>query len=83
MRKLGERMEEIRKARNLDPFRPFRIRLIDGRELRVLEPYHVAVWPPDRFVHVNTEGDLDIYEASTIVVVEPILRRKPRKRRTG
>ena len=82
MSKPSKLLQEIRKAWKLEPFRPFQLRLVDGKMLRVLDPEQVRVWPPD-VVYISPKGELDFYHISQVLAIEPILRRRPRKRRTG
>ena len=35
-------IEELRKCRNATPFVPYTIRLRDGRQMHITDPYHVA-----------------------------------------
>lgn len=82
MSKANRLLQEIQKAWKFEPFRPFRLRMVDGKALRVLDPDQVRVWPPD-IVYIAPKGNPDFYHISRILAVEPILRRRPRKRRTG
>jgi hypothetical protein len=69
------RIEDLQKIKNQRPFRPFRIRLTDGRELPVNHPDAVAWDPVDRprLVLVLSGGDnwwIDI--ALSTALVEPL-----------
>ncbi|GEM_PF-6176716 len=83
MRTSKRLMEEIRKAWKIEPFRPFQLRLVDGKTHRVLNPDQVRAWPPVWVVYVSPQGELDLYDISQILSIEPLPRRKSRKRRTG
>jgi hypothetical protein len=75
-------LQEIRRAWKLEPFRPFQLRLVDGKTLPVRDPEQVRVWPPD-VVYISPWTGMAFIHISQILAVEPILRRRPRKRRTG
>ena len=38
-------IQEIRQAYYAEPFKPFVIRLLDGRKFRVAQPYNIAIAP--------------------------------------
>jgi hypothetical protein len=62
----------IREAMYTEPFRPFRLRLADGRELNIPHPDFIAVAPNGRRVVVFSHPDdsLSILEPLLIVSVE-------------
>ncbi len=73
---------EAREAKYLVPFRPFRLRLKDGTTLRVRHPDQLGAG--DRtIIFVDSRRGIEFYDSRLLLAVEPILRRKPRRRRTG
>ena len=65
---------EIRQRLKAEKFKPFRIRLVNGRELRVRTAAHA--WVPPRQERVLVEEDgcaVDIVQASQIVEILPDL----------
>jgi len=54
------RVEEIRKAHQARPFRPFTLRTSDGREYEVRHPEFLAMSPTGRtLVVADTDGTFD------------------------
>lgn len=49
--------DKVRKAMRARPFRPFYLRLADGREIRVGHPENIMVTSDGRCVTVYTPGD--------------------------
>ena len=47
-------IEEIRALRLADPFKPFRLILVNGRELRVEKSYYLAISPTNKFLLFST-----------------------------
>jgi len=63
-------VQAIREAMQRQPFRPFSLRLADGRELHVPHPDFVAV-SPRQVVVINPQNEaLSILEPLLIVSVE-------------
>jgi hypothetical protein len=51
----------IREMRLAEPFRPFRLRLADGRQFDVLKPLHLAMSQNNARVLVVTGGDAAVW----------------------
>lgn len=60
-------IQQLRKAYDAKPFRPYSIKLADGSQLRVRSPEFVAITPGGRTVIVVT-GD-DDYEVVDLLLV--------------
>jgi hypothetical protein len=68
-------IEDIRKFRNAEPFRPFQLVLSDGRKLLVREPEKIGLSPNGRSLGVYAERDsLHFLEIDSIVDVKPAPR---------
>lgn len=65
--------QAIRDAIKAVPFRPFRMRLADGRELAVEHPDYILIAPNNREVVVySKEGRMSIVEPLLIVSLERV-----------
>jgi hypothetical protein len=65
-------IEDLRKFRNAEPFRPFRLILTDGRELLVRAPEKIGWHPAGRMLTVYTKGDAsDTLDIDKIAKVQP------------
>lgn len=60
-------IQQLRKAYDAKPFRPYSIKLADGSQLRVRSPEFVAITPGGRTVIVVTGGD--DYEVVDLLLV--------------
>ncbi len=74
-------IEQIRKAHQARPFKPFVLRTGDGRQYRVAHPEFLAIMPPGRTVIVV--GEDGSYELIDLLLVASLHFEKPRTRRTN
>ena len=73
----------VREARHRQPFRPFSLRLADGRELQVPHPDFVAV-SPRRVIVINPQDEShSILEPLLIVSVEYVGGSQPAGNQQG
>ena len=77
------RIDELRSIHKARPFRPFTIRVADGREYFVVHPEFLAYAPPSRTLSVVTpKGFHDIIDLMMITSIH-LHNGKPRRRRKG
>jgi hypothetical protein len=77
------RIEEIRNYLRAEPFRPFLVRVADGREYRVDHPEFMAISPSGRSVAVYGHDDLaDIIDTLMITSLHISNGKTRRKKRT-
>jgi hypothetical protein len=50
-------IEDLRRFRNAEPFRPFRVVLSDGRKLLVRAPEKIGWHPSGNLLTIYTQGD--------------------------
>jgi hypothetical protein len=72
------KLKTLREAR---PFRPFAIRLADGRALRIPHREFLAVSPNERLAVVfDEDGSPEAVELLMITSLRPLADRRPRRR---
>lgn len=77
------RGDELRAVHLARPFRPFTIRVADGREYFVVHPEFLAYAPPSRTLSVVTpKGFHDIIDLMMITSIH-LDNGKPRRKRKG
>jgi len=77
------RINEIRKTLHAQPFRPFSVRVADGREYHVDHPDFIALDPTGRLVVVfQKNGTHEVVDAMMIASLHVGNGRRPRSRRS-
>ncbi len=64
-------IDELRNFRNADPFRPFWMRLDDGRRFYVEAPYYIGFSPSKELVMVVSETKTAWFSPDRITDVNP------------
>ena len=77
----SETLQEIKWLHEARPFRPFKVLLVDGRELLVEQPEFVG-WSTEAgtLVYANEHDAFDVFPIAHVTVVRPatIRRKRPR-----
>jgi hypothetical protein len=58
---------KVRQLRTAEPFKPFTLRLSDGRRFTVVEPYYIGISPRQDLVLVVTEKETAWFHPDKIV----------------
>ena len=77
--------EAIRSLMNREPFSPFRVHMVDGRAIKVLEREYIAISPTGKtFVVGQEDGALVLLDVAGVVSLEVPIRtsRRSSRRRT-
>ena len=73
---------EFQKLQRADPFSPYRIRLADGKTIRVPHPDFVAISPTGRMVTAySADGEMhiiDIFLVTSLAIEPPARARRKR-----
>jgi len=67
------RLEDIREVHSMRPFKPFALRLADGRRLEVLHSEFLAYAPGTRVVHfIHPDGRFERADVMLIVSIDEL-----------
>lgn len=75
---------QVRALTTASPFRPFQVRLADGRHFEVRHPENIAMSPNGRDMTVYDErGEMHLLEALLVIELTPIERPASARRKAG